>query len=269
MMRLIISNYVLILCRLNLPTWNWFSIHLKQNLWFSQGPEIYISIILIFPHWMEVRLKKSLSINILVSGLTVHLRLNTISTTLSANFARNLDFFYTNSSNFPLSCRKNVIEAIFLSVLDYGDVIYRHAAASTLKPLDSVYHSALRFATGDPYNTHHCTLYTKVGWSSLAQRRDKHLYLFIYKVLTGRSPPYLTSLLSWASGGPYQTRSSNHLLLKVPRVHSELGKSAFVYHAPAMFNFLQQTLNLSSLISPGQFKSVISNCFITECKCFS
>ncbi len=162
-----------------------------------------------------------------------------------------------------------MIEAVFLSVLDYRDVIYRHASASTLKLLDSVYHSALRFATGDSYNTHHCTLYNKVGRPSLAQRRDTHLYFFIYKVPTGRSPPYLTSLLTWASEGPYQTRSTNRLLLKVPRVHSELGKSAFVYHAPTMFNYLQQTLNLSSLISPGQFKSVISNCFIREWKCFS
>lgn len=35
-----------------------------------------------------------------------------------------------------------------------------------------VYHSALRFRTGDPYSTHHCHLYQKVCWSSLAVRRD-------------------------------------------------------------------------------------------------
>ena len=37
--------------------------------------------------------------------------------------------------------RKRVVEAVFLSVLDYGDVMYRHVTASTLKQLDSVYHT--------------------------------------------------------------------------------------------------------------------------------
>ena len=45
--------------------------------------------------------------------------------------------------------RKRIIEAVFLSVLDFGDVIYRHASVSTLTPLDSVYHSALRCITDD------------------------------------------------------------------------------------------------------------------------
>lgn len=32
-----------------------------------------------------------------------------------------------------------------LSALDYGDVIYMNAAATSLKPLDAVYHSALYY----------------------------------------------------------------------------------------------------------------------------
>lgn len=61
-------------------------------------------------------------------------------------------------------CRKKNVEADFLSVMDYGDVIYRQASAAALKPLDAVYHSALRFITGESYMTHHCILYDKVGW---------------------------------------------------------------------------------------------------------
>ena len=43
--------------------------------------------------------------------------------------------------------------------MDYSDVIYMHATASPLKPLDAVYHSALKFITGDVYSAHHCILY--------------------------------------------------------------------------------------------------------------
>lgn len=63
--------------------------------------------------------------------------------------------------------------------MDHGDVIYMHASASTLKPLGAVYHSALGFITGDVYSAHR-VLYEKAGLSSLSDRRDMHLYLFIY-----------------------------------------------------------------------------------------
>ena len=112
--------------------------------------------------------------------------------------------------------RKSIVKAIFLSVLDYGDIICRHAAATTLKPLDSVYHSTIRFITGDPYNTHHCSLYNKAGWTSLAQRGEKHFYLFIHKALTGHLPPYISSMQDCTTG-TYQTRSAEYPTLKVPR----------------------------------------------------
>lgn len=44
-------------------------------------------------------------------------------------------------------------------MLDYGGVIYKHASASTLKPLDTVYYSAVRFITADFYSAHHCIFY--------------------------------------------------------------------------------------------------------------
>ena len=92
--------------------------------------------------------------------------------------------------------RKKIV-AVFLSVTDYGDVIYRHASASTLKALD-----ALRFITGDFYSTHHCILYEKVKWSSLIDRCDRHMYLFSYKALIGKLPSYITS-------GSHHTQSND------------------------------------------------------------
>lgn len=62
-------------------------------------------------------------------------------------------YLYRNKSNSPLSCRKRITEAVFLSVLDYGDVIYSHSSASLL-PLSlhcSVYHCA--FITPTSYSS--------------------------------------------------------------------------------------------------------------------
>ena len=38
--------------------------------------------------------------------------------------------------------RKKLVQATFLSVIDYGDLLYLHAASSVLQRLDSVYQAA-------------------------------------------------------------------------------------------------------------------------------
>lgn len=58
-----------------------------------------------------------------------------------------------------------------------------HASAITWKSLDSVYHTALRFITGDNNRTHYCDLYAEVGCSPLSVRSDKFWISFIYRPL--------------------------------------------------------------------------------------
>ena len=151
---------------------------------------------------------------------------------LVGKFRQKLGYLYRNKSCFPMYARKRIVEAALLSVMGYCDVIYKHASASSLKPLDSVCYCALRLITGDPYNTHHCRLYEKVGWPSLATRRETHWFIFIYKTLSGYMPEYITSMMS-VNNGIYQTRSSGWITCQVLRVFTELGKSAFSSRAPA------------------------------------
>ena len=180
-----------------------------------------------------------------------------------------LGFFYRNRSCFPWSTRKRLIESLFLSALDYGDIIYRNASATTLKTLDPVYHSALRFITGDNYNTHHCILYNKVGWPSLATRRDQHWFVFIYKGLIERLPPYLNSLLVWKKTNGHHTRSQDYLMLEPYYASTEFGKSAFKCGATNSWNTLQASLKYSSLVSLDRFKLDISNMVNLNCTCFN
>ena len=72
-----------------------------------------------------------------------------------------------------------------------------HAALSTLKPREAVYHSALRFITGDEFRNHHCVLHGKVGWPSLSVRREQQCMIFKHKALLHVLPDYLTSLMSF------------------------------------------------------------------------
>ena len=127
--------------------------------------------------------------------------------------------------------------------LDYGDIIYKIAPLSILKPLDTVYHSALRWVTGDSCGTHHCTLYENAGLPSLSERREMHWYLFVFKAIAGMLPSYICNLLDY-NPSPYQTRSSDVLTLLVPFARTELGKAAFSVSAPFTWNELQSLYQL-------------------------
>ena len=85
-----------------------------------------------------------------------------------------LTFYYRNRACLNLPVRKTLVQAMLLRVIDYEDIIYMHAASSTLCCLDSVYHSSLRFMPNSLFCIHHCVLYDLVSWSSLTLRRQQH-----------------------------------------------------------------------------------------------
>lgn len=164
-----------------------------------------------------------------------------------------LAFFYRNKSCLPQHCRKQLVLATFLSVLDYGDIIYMPASPSILKPLNG-------------FMTHHCQLYQNVGWTSLALRREQHCILFIYKALLKKLPLYLLSLLSFRSFN-YPTRAQNSLALNIPTVRTEVGKIAFGYFAPLKWNNLLSQLQLDTLIPFNHFKHILIDLMLSECTC--
>ena len=96
---------------------------------------------------------------------------------------------------FPPAAKLTPIQMAILTMLDYGDVIYRSPGKGALERLDVLYHSAIRFATNAPYSTQHCTLYSSVNWSSLYTCRKTHWLMLIYKTLLGLTPPHLRCLL--------------------------------------------------------------------------
>ena len=188
-------------------------------------------------------------------------------TELSKKLRVKLVFFYRNKSCFSWDDRKLLVQSTFMSVIDYGDIIYMHAGSATLRQLDTVYHSALRFITGDHFRTHHCTLYQAVGWPSLTIRRTQHLLMYVYKAILGKLPSYLTSLITWRSSH-HHTRSQDWLVLAVPQVRTDLGKSAFSYSAPRVWNEIQETIRLDTLVPLGSFKNLIKDTMVVICTCF-
>ena len=157
-----------------------------------------------------------------------------------------------------------------LPILDYGDIIYRTASETALKKLDTLHHSAIRFATNAPFRTHHCNLYELVDWPSLKTRRSLHWHHFIYKSVLGMTPHYLSSLLHIATN-TYSTRSSRYIQLSIPSsvaYRSVFGRTSFRFAAAYDWNTLQSTLKLTTLTSLSIFKQKLQQIFVDRCACF-
>jgi len=144
-----------------------------------------------------------------------------------------------------------------------------NASAQCLNKLDVVYHCALRFFTGCCYRTHHCILYYTAKWPPLYARRYTHWLCFIYKVLLGLAPTYLSVLLT-RNHGHCGLRSNDLLHLLVPGVKTELGKKAFMFAAPSAWNLLQKSLKMTTFTSYRQLVSMLKNreqVDIGQCNC--
>ena len=182
-----------------------------------------------------------------------------------------LGFFFRNKSSFSRQVRDYLISTTFLPVLVYGDLLYTNAPDKHLKKLDSVYHCALRFITGCGYGVHHCLLYAAANRPSLSARRLSHWLLFVYKSVLGRLPFYLTTCLI-RSSHHRGLRSQDFINMFVPRVRTELGKTAFKYAAPFSWNSFQTVLKLTELVTIGEFKSLLRDrerASFGKCDCFN
>ena len=133
-----------------------------------------------------------------------------------------IGFLFRNKTSFTHSAKHTLVKRTILQILDFGDAIYKIASNTLLSKLDVVYHSAIRFVTKAPYTTHHCDLYALVGWPSLHIHCQTHWLQVIYKSMLGKSPPYLSSLVTIIT--PTRSmRSSRYISLVIPKANTSFG----------------------------------------------
>lgn len=177
-------------------------------------------------------------------------------------------FLYRVKSCFSPTSRKQLVMALFLSQLDYGDIVYRFACPTVLAKLDPLYHATLRFISNSPFRTHHCNLYSSVGWTSLATRRLQHWYMFIYKAFLGKLPGYICSKFERIQSS-HSLRSNTWVRFKVPAIRTEASKRSLFFFGPWSWNDLQTHLRLVTPISMRCFRDRISEALATCCSCFT
>ena len=157
---------------------------------------------------------------------------------LQSKIKSRIGFLFCNKASFTHAAKHTLIKLTILTILDFGDVIYKIASNTLLNKLDGVYHSAIRFVNKAPYTTHYCDLYALVGWPSLHTRRQTHWLQVIYKSLLGKTPPYLSSLVTIAAL-TRSSRSSRYISQVTHKANSSFGRLSFQFSAANDWNQLQ------------------------------
>ena len=97
-------------------------------------------------------------------------------------------------------------------------------------------------------------LFKELNWLPFPKRVQYHTYLTVCKSISGQTPEYISSLLTYVSDHhERQTRSTTLDLLDVPRSHSTNFDRAFSVQGPKLWNSLPADIRNSTPIN--RFKS--------------
>jgi len=103
----------------------------------------------------------------------------------------------TRSLKFKLD--RKALECIYTSfirpLLEYGDIIIDNCTQRLKDELESIQLEAARIVTGATQLVSHDKLYQEIGWLPLAKRRYIHKLILFYKIINGRTPLYLLSIV--------------------------------------------------------------------------
>jgi hypothetical protein len=69
---------------------------------------------------------------------------------LQSKIKSGIGFLFHNKTAVAHAAKHTLVKLTILSILDFGDVIYKIASNTLLCKLDAVYHSAIRFVTKAP-----------------------------------------------------------------------------------------------------------------------
>ncbi|KAI8506452.1 hypothetical protein Bbelb_158790 [Branchiostoma belcheri] len=116
---------------------------------------------------------------------------------------------------------QNLLLRLYITItrptLEYADIVWAGLTLRDQRTLESVQYQTARLISGHfgiPYPSYN-SLYTELSLPSLQFRRKFHTAVTMYKLLNGRCPPHLQSLLprarASATESRYPLRNSEHL----------------------------------------------------------
>ena len=140
----------------------------------------------------------------------------------------------------PYDVRKNMAEALFVSVLSYCLPLYGGTDKQNTESLQIMQNKAARFVTLASARESRKSMFDKLNWLTVKQLLFYHTALTTYRVRMSKEPEYLSSFLSC------DNMRGNII---IPHTYLSLAKQSYCYRGATNWNQLPQCLRCLDTIS--------------------
>ena len=155
---------------------------------------------------------------------------------------------------------KQYYNSYVLPVFDFGCVVWDNTANANLTRLVKLQKRAARMILKVDFMTPSEQLFKELNWPPFPKWVQYHTCLMVYKSITGQTPEYIPSMLTYGSEHhERQTRSTALIFLHIPRSHPAYFDRAFSVQGPKLWNSLPADIRNST--STNRFKSEL-RCYL-------
>ncbi len=141
-----------------------------------------------------------------------------------------------------------LVQALFLSRLDYCNALLAGLPANSIKPLQLIQNAAARLIFNEPRRTHVTPLFINLHWLPIAARIKFKALMFAYRTTTGSAPLYLNSLLQTYVPSSLHSTSERRIIVPSQRGTKSLSQT-FSLTVPIWWNDLPNSIRAAESLA--------------------